>query len=83
MVLQGAETVPIMIVGNKTDIRPQARQVSTAEGQKLGEELKSGWTEASARNNENVSKAFEMMIAEIEKSNAPNEPASNSKCAVM
>ena len=72
-----------MIVGNKTDIRPQLRQVSADEGQKLGATLKSGWIETSARNNENVAKAFELMIAEIEKGQEPDKPTGGGKCSVM
>ena len=72
-----------MIVGNKTDIRPQLRQVSAQEGQALGTAVKCGWIETSARNNENVAKAFEMMIAEIEKGQEPDKPAGGGKCLVM
>ena len=52
-------------------------------GRALAEEFKCGWTEASARFNENVAKAFELMIGEIEKSQNPNEPTGGSKCALM
>jgi len=45
--------------------------------------LKSGWIETSARNNENVAKAFEMMIAEIEKGQEPDKPAGGGKCVIM
>jgi len=79
----GAESVPLMIVGNKCDIRPQLRQITSAQGQQLGTDLKSGWVETSARNNENVAKAFELMIAEIEKGQEPDKPAGGGKCAVM
>ena len=82
-ITQGADTVPLMIVGNKSDIRPQLRQVTAEEGQKLGSCLKSGWIETSSRNNENVAKAFEMMIAEIEKGQEPDKPAGGGKCLVM
>ena len=80
---QGADAVPIMIVGNKNDIRPQLRQVASAEGQKLGSDTNCGWIESSARNNDNVGKAFEMMIAEIEKSQEPDKPPGGGKCIVM
>lgn len=81
---QGADTVPLTIVGNKSDLRPEQRQVSLADGKKLAEELGCGYTEASARYNENVSKAFEGMIAEIEKGQEAGQPKEgNSKCAVM
>jgi Ras homolog enriched in brain len=57
--------------------------VQPEDGKALAEEFKCAWTEASARYNENVSKAFDMMIAEIEKSQNPSEPADGNKCAVM
>ncbi|EMF12223.1 rheb small monomeric GTPase RhbA [Sphaerulina musiva SO2202] len=80
----GAEAVPIMIVANKSDLRPEQRQVSTADGKSLAEELGCGFVEASARYNENVGKAFEGMIAEIEKGQEAGQPKEgNSKCAVM
>jgi hypothetical protein len=73
-----------MIVGNKSDVDPKkSRKVTPEEGQALGQELKCGWIETSARDNSNVSKAFEMMIAEIEKSQEPDKPTGNGKCAVM
>lgn len=83
-VQQGADTVPIMIVQNKSDLRPEARQVQTAEGKKLADELGCGFVDASARFNENVSKAFEGMIGEIEKGQEAGQPKEgNSKCVVM
>jgi len=76
--------VPIVIVGNKSDLRPEQRQVTLADGKKLAEELGCGFTEASARYNENVGKAFEGMIAEIEKGQEAGQPKEgNAKCAVM
>ncbi|KAF2272304.1 rheb small monomeric GTPase RhbA [Westerdykella ornata] len=79
----GTEWVPIVIVGNKSDLNPAQRQVTAADGKALAEEFKCAWTEASARYNENVQKAFDLMIAEIEKSQNPGEPAGGSKCLVM
>ncbi|KKY25539.1 putative rheb small monomeric gtpase [Phaeomoniella chlamydospora] len=79
----GAETVPLVVVGNKTDIKPQMKQVTPEEGKKLAEELGCAWTEASARLNENVGKSFELLIAEIEKQQNPNEPPGGGKCTVM
>lgn len=72
-----------MIVGNKSDLRPEQRQVTPENGKALAEEFKCGWTETSARYNEHVSKAFEMMIGEIEKSQNPGEPTGGNKCFVM
>ena len=82
--VQGADTLPIMIVGNKNDVdAKKQRKVTAEEGQELGKELNCGWIETSARNNTNVAKAFELMIAEIEKSQEPDKPAGGGKCTVM
>lgn len=53
------------------------------DGRNLAEEFRCGFTEASARLNVNVSKAFEQMIVEIEKSQNPSEPTGGNKCALM
>ncbi|PHH83543.1 hypothetical protein CDD82_7584 [Ophiocordyceps australis] len=79
----GAESVPIVIVGNKSDLRPEQRQVSPEEGKKLSETLQCGWTEASARYNEHVSRAFELLIAQIEKSQNPGDAPQKSGCDIM
>lgn len=81
--LQGAEWVPLVIVGNKSDLKPGLRHVQAEEGEKLAEEFSCSFTEASARLNSNVGKAFEHMIAEMEKSQTPGEPTGGSKCSVM
>ena len=83
MSLKGTDTVPICIVGNKCDLRPEQRQVTPEEGKALGDRYNCAWTEASARYGENVSKAFELLIGEIEKSQNPNEPAAGGKCVLM
>lgn len=41
------------------------------------------WTEASAQFNESVTKAFKLMIAQVEKAQNPNEPTGGNKCSVM
>jgi len=79
----GTEWVPVVIVGNKSDLRPEQRQVSAEDGQKAAESFKCAWTEASARYDENVTKAFELMIGQIEKSQNPGEPADGGKCEIM
>jgi len=79
----GSEWVPMVIVGNKSDLRPEQRQVTAEAGKKQAEEFNCAWTEASARYNENVTKAFELMVGQIEKSQNPNEPTGGNKCQVM
>lgn len=54
-----------MLVGNKSDLRPEQRQITAADGKKLADELECGFVEASARYNENVAKAFEGMLGEF------------------
>ena len=80
--IQGADWVPIVVVGNKSDLHIQ-RQVTAEEGKALTTEWNCAWTEASARHNENVAKAFELMIAEIEKAQNPSQPTGNNKCIIM
>lgn len=72
-----------MIVGNKCDIKKELRKVTPQEGEALAKELNSGWTEASARDNENVALSFELMIAQIERAQNPNEPTGGNKCIIM
>jgi GTPase SAR1 family protein len=81
---KGSEWVPIVIVGNKSDLRSEQRQVTPEQGKELAEKYQCAWTEASARYDENVAKAFELMIGQVEKSQNPNEPTGgNNKCLVM
>lgn len=80
---QGADWVPMMIVGNKSDLRADQRQVSVEEGKKLADLFKCGFREASAKFNEGVAASFEGMIMEVEKLQNPGEPTGGNKCAVM
>jgi Ras homolog enriched in brain len=80
---QGTESVPIVIVGNKSDLRPEQRQVSAEEGKKVSDKIQCAWTEASARYNENVARAFELLIAQIEKAQNPGELPEKSNCSLM
>lgn len=70
-------------MGNKSDLRPEQRQVTPDEGKAVAEKYNCAWTEASARYNENVAKAFELLIGQIEKSQNPGETPEASKCQIM
>ena len=72
-----------MVVGNKSDLRAEQHQVTAEEGPKLAEEFSCAFTEASARLNENVSRAFELIVSEVEKSQNPNEPTGGKNCCMM
>lgn len=79
----GTDSIPLMIVGNKSDLRPEQRQVKEADAKKLAEELGCGFTEASAKFNDHVKEAFEGMIAEIEKGQEAGQPKEGKNCTVM
>ncbi|PWY63704.1 ras-domain-containing protein [Aspergillus heteromorphus CBS 117.55] len=79
----GADHVPLVIVGNKSDLKVEQRQVSPDEGRQLGEEFDCAFTEASARLDYNVAKSFDLMIGEIERSQNPSQPTGGNKCVVM
>lgn len=79
---QGADWVPIVVVGNKSDLHIQ-RQVTAEEGKALTQQWNCAWTEASARHNENVAKAFELMIDQVEKAQNPSAPPGGGKCLIM
>lgn len=79
----GTSTVPCVLVGQKSDLHAQ-RQVSEAEGKALAQSLHCAWIETSARHNANVSKVFELVLAEIEKASSPGgAEAPSSSCVVM
>jgi GTPase SAR1 family protein len=73
----------MVIVGNKSDLRPEQRQVDKESGRALAQELNCAWTEASARFDENVAKAFELVISEIEGAQDPTEQPKTSNCVMM
>ncbi|KAI5304104.1 GTP-binding protein [Ascosphaera pollenicola] len=79
----GSESVPLVIIGNKSDLAPSQRQVTPEEGAALGQEFFCAWTEASARADDNVARSFELMIGEIEKTHNPDQAADKGNCSVM
>ncbi|PFH47441.1 hypothetical protein AMATHDRAFT_67744 [Amanita thiersii Skay4041] len=79
----GLPEIPCVIVGSKCDL-VQNRQVEPIEGSRLAETNKAAFLETSAKENINVAKVFEMVLAEIEKrtSSGSTEPQT-SRCVVM
>ncbi|KAI0677058.1 small GTPase superfamily [Trametes maxima] len=78
----GMNSIPCVIVGSKIDL--PNRQIESGEAEKVAEELGAAFIETSAKNNVNVSKVFELCLAEIEKRqpNRQQEPQA-SKCIIM
>ncbi|OCF36476.1 Ras family, other [Kwoniella heveanensis CBS 569] len=66
----GLEKVPCVVVGQKTDLGEE-RAVTTAEGEALAKKLKAGFIESSAKDNKNVVKAFDVLLAEMQKEYNP------------
>lgn len=79
----GTEWAPVVLVGNKSDLRPDQRQVSVEDGKQLAISFECAHVETSARYNENVTKAFELMIGQIEKGQNQTEIKRTSKCLLM
>ncbi|GAA5826780.1 hypothetical protein JCM3770_003987 [Rhodotorula araucariae] len=80
----GRDSVPMVLVGNKSDLAVQ-RQVTREEGAALAASWgKTVFIESSARTNENVSRVFDAVVAEIEKdlNPEPEQPAKGG-CTVM
>ncbi|KAJ9642911.1 GTP-binding protein [Coniosporium tulheliwenetii] len=82
----GVSWVPIVVIANKTDLRPEQKVIGKEDFEKLEKklELDCPIIKCSARFDENVNKAFEQIIMEIERGPPkPNEPAGGGKCLVM
>ncbi|KAF7723962.1 GTP-binding protein [Apophysomyces ossiformis] len=76
----GVESIPCVLVANKTDLDVQ-REVSTAEGQALAQELQALFIETSAKRNENINKLFDILLQDINRRNEPPEPKGG--CVLM
>lgn len=80
----GLDELPMIIVGNKCDLRPEQRQVTPSEAKKKAAEWKNCVSiEASARYDENVAQAFHNLIVQVEKGENPDQPPEKSNCEVM
>ncbi|KZT33740.1 hypothetical protein SISSUDRAFT_1132366 [Sistotremastrum suecicum HHB10207 ss-3] len=82
----GRASVPCVVVGAKLDLpnSSHVRQVATADAESLAKELNAAWIETSAKLNTNVSKVFELCLAEIEKSTGKGQSEPKpSTCLLM
>jgi len=79
----GVTKIPCVIVGSKCDLT-LSRQVDSFDAEKLAKANDCAWIETSAKDGTNISKVFDLCLAEIEKNTAPNqaEPTSRS-CVIM
>ncbi|XP_056646280.1 GTP-binding protein Rheb homolog isoform X1 [Diorhabda carinulata] len=64
--ITGKEHVPVVLVGNKTDLHLE-RTIPTEEGKRLAEEWRATFLETSAKQNASVSDIFHVLLMEIEK----------------
>ncbi|KAH6904431.1 P-loop containing nucleoside triphosphate hydrolase protein [Coprinopsis sp. MPI-PUGE-AT-0042] len=81
----GLQSIPCVIVGQKSDLAASARQVQIAEGEQVAKANNCAFVETSAKNGTNVSKVFELCLQEVQKRSAPNqgEPAPGKGCNIM
>lgn len=64
--LKGKQHFPLVLVGNKTDLRIE-RVITTEMGKQLADKLKAALVETSAKENQKVPDIFRLIITEIEK----------------
>jgi GTPase KRas protein len=64
--VKDSDEVPFVLVGNKCDLE-QDREIPYEKGQKLAQDLKCPFLEASAKTRHNVVEAFETLVREIKK----------------
>lgn len=75
----GIRNVPMVLVGNKTDLHMD-RRVTQEDGKKLAEEMKAAFLETSAKENRNVSDVFNKLVIEMER--IDGELPDEKKCVV-
>eukprot|EP00615_Pteridomonas_danica_P007401 CAMPEP_0114342708 /NCGR_PEP_ID=MMETSP0101-20121206/10012_1 /TAXON_ID=38822 ORGANISM="Pteridomonas danica, Strain PT" /NCGR_SAMPLE_ID=MMETSP0101 /ASSEMBLY_ACC=CAM_ASM_000211 /LENGTH=206 /DNA_ID=CAMNT_0001476971 /DNA_START=99 /DNA_END=719 /DNA_ORIENTATION=+ len=63
--MHAAENVNKVLIGNKCDVGPSEREVSTAEGEALAAEYNVNYFETSAKQNLGVTEAFESITMDV------------------
>ncbi|EEB09858.1 GTP-binding protein rheb, putative [Pediculus humanus corporis] len=66
--MTGKVKVPIVLVGNKTDLHME-RMISSEAGKRLADSWKASFLETSAKKNESVADIFHTLLVEIERAN--------------
>ena len=74
------ENVPLVLVGNKTDLT-ERRQVTYEVGKQLAEEMKAVFIETSAKENQNVNDIFELVVTQMD--GPPQDSTKTKNCSVM
>jgi len=74
-------SVPIILVGNKTDLHVD-RRVTQAQGKALAEEMKAVFIETSAKENQNVEDIFKLVVTQMESLNGGQE-VDKKNCQIM
>ncbi|KAI1301552.1 GTP-binding protein Rheb -like protein [Halotydeus destructor] len=83
MDLTGSTTLPILLVGNKTDLANE-RVVSTEEGKKLAAQMNAHFVEVSAKQHSAVTELFNNLILSIERrsDDGSSTDRPSNKCTV-
>ncbi|XP_015600975.1 GTP-binding protein Rheb homolog [Cephus cinctus] len=74
--ITGKVHVPIVLVGNKTDLYVD-RMISTEQGRRLADSWHAAFLETSAKQNESVADIFHTLLIEIEKADGNVQEKSN------
>lgn len=80
--LTGTNTVPMVLVGNKTDLHLE-RIITREEGRALAEDWGAAFVEASAKHDERVAEIFQAIVAEIEKTADPSAAGEKDGCIIL
>ncbi|XP_069828240.1 GTPase RhebL1 [Dendropsophus ebraccatus] len=78
---KGKCLMPIVLVGNKTDLPPHNRQVKTEEGKKLADSWGAAFLEVSAKDPERSKLIFTKIIEEIDR--VERSFCEEKKCSMM
>nr|AVV26990.1 Rheb [Malawimonas sp.] len=83
--LWGTASVPLVLVGNKSDLAAAHRQVSRDEAETLAGQWGCEFVECSAKDNQNVDTVFMKLLDQMEKArpSAPSSGKQSGGCSLM